>query len=57
MLDYMMWPWSERSKIPSALQDKEFQFPKEKFPKLVSILSRQQKIESSSDIQHFASVC
>jgi hypothetical protein len=43
MLDYIMWPWSERSKIPSALQDKEFQFPKEKFPKLVSIQNRYQK--------------
>lgn len=36
MLDYMMWPWSERSKVPSALQDKEFQFPREKFPTLVA---------------------
>lgn len=36
MLDYMMWPWSERSKIPSALQGKEFHFPKENYPKLVA---------------------
>jgi len=35
MLDYMMWPWSERSKLPSALHDKKFQFPTDKFPKLV----------------------
>ncbi|XP_021942858.1 pyrimidodiazepine synthase-like isoform X1 [Zootermopsis nevadensis] len=36
MLDYIMWPWSERSKVPSALQDKEFHFQKEKFPTLVA---------------------
>lgn len=36
MLDFMMWPWSERSKVPSALQDKEFQFPKDKFSKLIA---------------------
>jgi hypothetical protein len=35
MLDYMMWPWSERSKVPSALHNKELQFPTEKCPKLV----------------------
>ncbi|KAJ9590883.1 hypothetical protein L9F63_016088, partial [Diploptera punctata] len=35
MVDYMMWPWSERSKVASALQDKELQFPKEKFPTMV----------------------
>jgi hypothetical protein len=42
MLDYIMWPWSESSRIPSALQKKEFQFPKEEFPKLVSIQGRLQ---------------
>jgi hypothetical protein len=39
MLDYIMWPWSERSKVPSLLQDKEIHFPKEKFPKLVRALN------------------
>jgi hypothetical protein len=38
MVDYMMWPWSERSKVPSALHDKKLEFPTEKFPKMVKYL-------------------
>ncbi|PSN45355.1 hypothetical protein C0J52_06540 [Blattella germanica] len=46
MLDYMMWPWSERSKVPSALQDKEFTFPKEKFPTLVAWREAMKEVEA-----------
>lgn len=35
MLDLMIWPWSERSKLPGILKNEEFKFPKEKFPNLV----------------------
>ncbi|GLG98825.1 Pyrimidodiazepine synthase, partial [Gryllus bimaculatus] len=36
MVDYMIWPWTERSKLPALLKEQEFNFPKEKFPKLVA---------------------
>lgn len=36
MVDFMMWPWTERSKMPALINDEEFTFPKEKYPKLVA---------------------
>jgi len=57
MLDYMMWPWSERSKVPSALHDKKFQFPTEKFPKLVKYPQLIMQNNLCSGVSDFTCVC
>ncbi|XP_049801062.1 pyrimidodiazepine synthase-like [Schistocerca nitens] len=36
MLDYMIWPWAERAKVPSIINKQEMNFPKDKFPKLLA---------------------
>nr|CAD7193665.1 unnamed protein product [Timema douglasi] len=35
MVDYMFWPWVERSRVPSLTTGEDFDFSKDKLPKLV----------------------
>ncbi|CAG2053371.1 unnamed protein product [Timema podura] len=35
MVDYMIWPWVERARVPSLIDGEDFDFPKDKLSKLV----------------------
>ncbi|XP_067003319.1 pyrimidodiazepine synthase [Anabrus simplex] len=49
MVDLMIWPWTEHSKMPVLLRNETSKFPKEKFPKLIALKRAMQELDPVKD--------
>ncbi|XP_067003332.2 pyrimidodiazepine synthase [Anabrus simplex] len=49
MVDLMIWPWAELSKLPVLLRNETSKLPKEKFPKLIAYKRAMQELDPVKD--------